>query len=109
MRGVEECSEHVSKILMLLTHAKPNKKSVYLSALDCKDPFRSVMHDALFRKMKKVMLLEPLIEVIIYLYKGSVVRVYNQGKVSESVATRKRVKQGCQLLSTFPSIHFLAI
>jgi hypothetical protein len=83
---------------MLLTHAKTNKNSVYLSVLDCKGPFKLVMHDALFEKMKRVRLLEPLIDVIIDLYKESVVRVWNQGKVSGSVAIRKGVKQECPLL-----------
>jgi hypothetical protein len=53
IKNDEGCSEHISKISLLLAHAITNKKPIYIAAIDCKDAFGSVTHDMLEQNLRR--------------------------------------------------------
>jgi hypothetical protein len=97
IKFVEGCSEHISKISLLLAHAITNKKPIYIAAIDCKDAFGSDTHDILEQNLRRTGLPSYLVNVIMDSYKDTYVRIWNQGEVSNPIPILKGVKQGCQL------------
>jgi hypothetical protein len=69
IKDIEGCTEHISKISLLLAHAITNKKPIYIAAIDCKDAFGSVTHDILKQNLKRTGLHMNLVYVIMDSYK----------------------------------------
>jgi hypothetical protein len=97
IKDIEGCTEHISKTSLLLAHAITNKKTISISAIDCKDAFGSVTHDILKQNFKRTELPMNLVDVIMDSYKDTFVRIWNQGEASNPIPIRKGVKQGCPL------------
>jgi hypothetical protein len=69
IKDIEGCTEHISKISLLLAHAITNKKPIYIAGIDCKDGFGSVTHDILKQNLKRTELQMNFVNVIMELIK----------------------------------------
>jgi hypothetical protein len=73
------------------------KRKLYIAALDCRDAFGSVSHQLLNVNLERLSASKTLRNLIMDSYRNSQVRIWSNGKASDPIGIKKKVKQGCPL------------
>jgi hypothetical protein len=96
-KNIEGCSEHAATLNFLIAHSIANKKSIYISTLDCRDAFGSVPHKLLAKNMENLHIPEEMRNLLMDSYDGASVNIFSDNSESRKIHIRRGVKQGCPL------------
>jgi hypothetical protein len=96
-RPHEECGAHVAALYEIAQRRSAAGLPLYLAFIDFRKAFDSVPHDLLLQQLSALGISGRFLNFVQAMYDVSSVRVRLGGVVSESVAFKRGIRQGCPL------------
>jgi hypothetical protein len=101
LRVIYGCMDHIAEIQLILIHAKMLKNLMYITTLDCKDDFDSVINEILEQDLEKLGIQECLKDAIMDPYSYFFIRIWKTNEAFFPINIIKEAKRGCPLSQLF--------
>jgi hypothetical protein len=97
IRKTNGCSEHGIILDELLHNASRNRESLVVTAIDFTNAFGSVPHNLIMSPMKQRNFPDWMMNIVKDMYQGASSTIEMRGTLTEKIAWKRGVKQGCPL------------